>query len=54
LRIGLLSMKIGDVKTARDFLYKVKIDANSTRLQKDTADDAINDMKAAEESGSNA
>jgi hypothetical protein len=50
LRIGLLSMKIGDVRTARDFLYKVKIDGNSTRLQKDTADDAINDMKAAEES----
>jgi uncharacterized protein (DUF2225 family) len=49
LRIGLLSIKIGDLRTARDFLYKVKIDTNSTRLQKDTADDAINDMKAMEE-----
>ncbi|MCL2003838.1 MAG: DUF2225 domain-containing protein [Oscillospiraceae bacterium] len=49
LRIGLLSVKIGDVRTARDFFYKVKIDPNSTRLQKDTADDAINDMKSAGE-----
>jgi hypothetical protein len=49
LRIGLLSIQIGDMKTARDFLYKVKIDANSTRLQKDTADDAINDLKASDE-----
>jgi uncharacterized protein (DUF2225 family) len=49
LRIGLLSVMVGDVRTARDFFYKVKIDPNSTRLQKDTADDAINDMKAAEE-----
>jgi uncharacterized protein (DUF2225 family) len=51
LRIGLLSVKIGDVKTARDFLYKVKTDGNSTRLQKDTADDAINDLKKMEENG---
>ncbi|MDR0293299.1 MAG: DUF2225 domain-containing protein [Oscillospiraceae bacterium] len=45
LRIGLLSVKIGDVKTARDFLYKVKLDPNSTRVQKDGADDAINELK---------
>jgi uncharacterized protein (DUF2225 family) len=49
LRIGILSIKIGDVRTARDFLYKVKIDGNSTRLQKDQADDFINDLKSAEE-----
>jgi uncharacterized protein (DUF2225 family) len=48
LRIGMLSIRVGDNKTARDFLYKVKIDANSTRLQKDTADDALNDLKALE------
>jgi hypothetical protein len=54
LRIGMLSLKIGDMRTARDFFYKVKIDSNSTRLQKDTADDGINEMKAAEESGSDA
>jgi hypothetical protein len=49
LRIGLLSIKIGDTKTARDFLYKVKIDSNSNRLQKDTADDAIEELKAMDE-----
>jgi uncharacterized protein (DUF2225 family) len=48
LRIGILSVKIGDTKTARDFLYKVKVDSNSTRVQKDAADDAINDIKASE------
>jgi len=46
LRIGLLSIKNGDAKTARDFLYKVKINSNSSKLQKDAADDAINDLKA--------
>ncbi|MCL1807284.1 MAG: DUF2225 domain-containing protein [Oscillospiraceae bacterium] len=48
LRIGMLSIKIGDIRTARDFLYKVKVDASSTRLQKDTADDYINDLKGLE------
>ncbi|MDR1736054.1 MAG: DUF2225 domain-containing protein [Oscillospiraceae bacterium] len=48
LRAGMLSVKIGDLRTARDFLYKVKVDVNSTRVQKDAADDAINDLKAAE------
>lgn len=49
LIIGALSVKIGDTRTARDFLYKVKVDKNSTRVQKDAADDFINDIKAAEE-----
>jgi hypothetical protein len=49
LRIGLLSIKNGDTKTARDFLYKVKVSSSSTRLQKDAADDAINELKDAEE-----
>jgi hypothetical protein len=48
LRIGMLSIKIGDVRTARDFLYKVKVDPNSTRVQKDQADDFINELKANE------
>jgi uncharacterized protein (DUF2225 family) len=46
LRIGLLSIKNGDAKTARDFLYKVKINSNSSKLQKDAADDAIEELKA--------
>ncbi len=48
LRTGLLSAKIGDVRNAREFLYKVKIDSGSTRVQKDAADDAINELKALE------
>jgi uncharacterized protein (DUF2225 family) len=51
LRIGMLSIKNGDARTAREFLYKVKVDANSTRLQKDTADDYINDLKGMEDPG---
>lgn len=46
LRAGLLSAKIGDERNAREFLYKVKTDVNSTRVQKDAADDAVNEMKA--------
>ena len=45
LRIGMLSAKIGDTRTARDFLYKVKVDPNSTRVQKDQADDIISGLK---------